>query len=319
MAATGRAGFHLAGLLAGLASEPPGGPVPAAELDELRVELDRAATVLVADLPPEARPLRLPKDRVASVLDCERFTLAVLGAELALSEPLVMGTLVDRLVARHVFPGTALGPTATSGEADVLDEVLAALVVSGADEVVAWIDACPVPERQRLARGLGEVATALTEGWGPVEPRWWPRVQVPAEVWLAGDAVVASTRFDLLLGGPLTGRAGVLVEVKSGPARPSHRSDLHWYALIAALRHRWAPDVVATWSAADDTLRPEPVNDGMLEAAARRGLAALGRLADLAGGREPTETAGARCGWCPDADRCSTGQAALRLAGSDDP
>jgi hypothetical protein len=68
---------------------------------------------------------------------------------------------------------------------------------------------------------------------------------------------------------------------------------------------------VAAWSAADDGLVPVPIGPGSLEAAARRGLAALDRLVELAGGRAPEVRPNGRCRWCPELDRCEPGLASL--------
>ena len=128
---------------------------------------------------------------------------------------------------------------------------------------------------------------------------------------LGGGDLLLTCTFDLALGGPGTDRPWVLVEVKAGAARDGNRSDLLWYSLVATLRHGRPPDVVAAWSAADDGLVPVPIGAGSLEAAARRALAALDRLVELAGGREPEVRPNSRCRWCPELDRCAPGLASL--------
>jgi hypothetical protein len=161
------------------------------------------------------------------------------------------------------------------------------------------------------------VATALDEGWGAIDDAWWPRCEQPVTVPLLGGRVLASGRFDVALGGPHTGRRGVILEVKAGAAARQQRSDLHWYALLAAWSWGEAPALVATWSAQDDSLSVEPVGEGMLEVAARRAVHAIERLALLAGGAEPEVRPSDRCRWCPVIHDCDEGLEHMRRAPQD--
>jgi hypothetical protein len=292
--------FTVRGVLDRLLAEPPAPP----DRDEVAGVLawfTEEAEARVERCPPEARPLRLPKARIESLLACERMTLAKLGA-LPLSEALVRGRCTDLLVAQHATTGLT---------ADVEADLLDALSARADHDVLVWLDESDDGGRDRLWRHAGRVRDALRAGWGPIDTGWWPRPQEPVRVPLAGGDLVLSCTFDLALGGPGTGRPWVLVEVKAGTARDGNRSDLLWYSLVAALRHRRPPDLVAAWSAADDGLVPVPISAGSLEAAGHRALAALDRLVELAAGREPEARPNPMCRWCPDLDRCSPGLASL--------
>jgi hypothetical protein len=292
--------FTVGGLLDSLLSAPPAAP----DKGEVRDLLDwfRAeAAARLEGCPPEVRPLRLPKQRIESLLACERMTVAQLGP-VPLAEPLVRGRCTDLQVAQHATVGLT-----AEVEADVRD----ALATRGDDDVLAWIDEAGDEAQERLWRHAANVREALHRGWGPIDGRWWPRPQERVQVPLAGGDLLLTCTVDLSLGGPGTGRPWVLVEVKAGTARDGTRTDLLWYSLVAALRHGRPPDVVAAWSAADDGLVPVPIGTGSLEAAARRGLAALDRLVELAAGREPEVRPNSRCRWCPELDRCPPGLASL--------
>ena len=63
---------------------------------------------------------------------------------------------------------------------------------------------------------------------------------------LAGGAVTVTGRLDVLLGGPPTGRPGVVVEVKGGRWYDGMRADGHLYALLVALRDGVVPAAVVT-------------------------------------------------------------------------
>lgn len=292
--------FTVGRLLDDLLRSPPA-PADQQDVEELVGWFTEEATARLEGCPPEARPLRLPKQRIESLLACETMTIAQLGP-LPLTEALVRGRCTDLQVAQHV----TIGLTADV-EADVRD----ALATRGDADVLAWIDEASDDEQQRLWRHAGQVRESLHRGWGSIDGGWWPRPQERVQVGLGGGDLLLTCTVDLALGGPGTVRPWVLVEVKAGAARDGNRSDLLWYSLVATLRHGRPPDVVAAWSAADDGLVPVPIGTGSLEAAARRALAALDRLVELAGGREPEVRPNSRCRWCPELDRCPPGLASL--------
>lgn len=279
--------------LSGLAGATPH-PSASAVLPELRHRLDEVAR----RVPPGARPVRAPKDVLTRVLACERHHTATAGERGArsLSEPVVRGLVLDRLLHHHVH-----------GEPTSLRSLLVAdgaLLAERDDDVLAWLDDPGERERRdRIGDDAAGFAAALRR-WGPIDPAWWPRCEDRLRVSLGDGAVVCSARLDLVLGGAPTGRPIVILEAKSGPFRQDHRAGLLWYALLAALRHGTPPAAVIGWSALDGTSSLQPITAGVLAAAAERAVAALTRLADLAVGREPTATPGRACAWCPALAGC---------------
>jgi len=305
--------FTVPALLAGLAdgSTRPVA-IDAGDLAELLGWFRAACASAVEGIPAEAQPLRLPKARVTDLLACERGAVARLG-DVAVGEALVRGRITDLLVAQHATVGlTADVEADVTGALDALGdegcEVRAWLTEGAGDDAGGGADAVG-----RVWRHAEVVRSRLAGGWGPLDRAWWPRCQERATVPLAGGALVLSATFDLVLGGPATGRPWVVVEVKSGQVSDRHRTDLLWYALVAALRHGSAPAWIATWTAADDGLVPVPVTLGTIEAAAHRGLAALDRLVGLVAGGVPTVSPHFGCSWCPELDRCEPGM--VRVAG----
>ncbi len=288
--------FTVREVLAEAAAQGSRMPASAECIEEMRAELDETCLEVVAGLNPAALPLRAPKRRITDMLSCERYTLERLLSG-PVTEALVRGTLVDLLVTHYTLRGACDDPLRVTTEA---------LEAQRDVEKLGWLATADRDAVKRVDAALQEAQAHLETSWGPIDRSWWPRHQVQAKVWLAGGAVLCSAQFDLLLGGPLTGLPGVLVEVKSGVQRVHERYDLFWYALLGALSQGWAPSVVATWSAQDDALLPERVTEGTLVSAARRGIDALTRIAELAGGREPTETVGPWCRWCPARDDCPT-------------
>jgi hypothetical protein len=164
------------------------------------------------------------------------------------------------------------------------------------DQVIAAAD--------ELAAPLAALAAAA-RAWSGIDPAWWPRTQTAAAVHLAGGRVVSEGRVDVELGGPLSGRPGVVVEVKSGAPRHGHLSEVTQYALLVTMRDGVAPALVARWYP-EGSLAAQPVTPDLLRSAARRLADAISIWGELQAGRPPTERSGPPCGWCPVADTCAT-------------
>ena len=100
---------------------------------------------------------------------------------------------------------------------------------------------------------------------------------------LAGGGIELSARPDLSIGAPAVDEASVaMVEIKSGGRRPEHRTDLHFYALLEALRSPAPPFVVATYYTRTGELDVDPVTEELLVDAARRTAVGTRLLWDLA-------------------------------------
>ena len=262
---------------------------------ELRAVLDLAARAAVENVDAELLPIRAPKDRISKVLACEQLAAStVVHGEL--SEPVVRGRVLDRLLHHHVHgAGPARGPALALAEG--------AFAAERDDELTSWLSS-HLDERARLADDASSFATRLRE-WGSIDPSWWPRCEDRLRVDLADGQLVCSAQIDLVVGGSPTGLPMVVVEVKSGRFGQDHRDGLFWYALLAAIRHGRPPAAVVGWSAWDGAGWCQPVTEGMLQGAAQRGIDAFARLGELARGRAPQRTACRGCTWCPERPTCS--------------
>lgn len=298
---TVRVGDLLDSVLAG--GPPITDPVPL--LDELRAGLDDAARAATDGVDPDLLPLRIPKDRIGRVLTCEALAMAT-GAGGGLSEAIVRGRILDRLLHHHVHGGgPAPGPALAIAEG--------AFAAERDDEVLAWLTA-DAATRARLADDAADFAERLRH-WGPIEGAWWPRCEDRLRVDLAGGRLVCAARIDLVAGGGPTGRPLVVVEVKSGRFGQDHREGLFWYALVAALRHREPPAAAVAWSAWDGSGWSQPVTEAVLRGAAARARTAIVRLGALARGAVPSRTPSRACTWCPERATCA---AAVDLEDGDD-
>ena len=128
----------------------------------------------------------------------------------------------------------------------------------------------------RIAGGGGAPGRRPRPTVAQAEPGLVARTQEALRVGVADGAVELSARVDLAVGRPGQQWASVaIVEVKSGARRIEHRADLHFYALIEALRNPAPPFVVATYYTRTGELDVDPVTEELLVAAGRRTLAGI--------------------------------------------
>jgi len=125
------------------------------------------------------------------------------------------------------------------------------------------------------------------------------------ELYLKGEfaeaQVVFSGRVDLMLGPLVPGQATrVLLDLKTGGARPEHAEDMRLYALLHLLRFGVPPRRVATFFLDSGGWQPEDVTEQVLDRAVERLLKAMARAAELLSeASTPRLTVGPWCGWCP--------------------
>ncbi len=256
----------------------------------------------IADaLPPGAAPIVLTKNRIRNVLACETGALASEAESTEMNAALMLGLLVDRLVATFVLTGSV--------PADAYATAVEAVRAERDERALSWLEVASPEDLDGLREDLAERAERIIESWPAVAATWWPRLEDRVTLPFADGKVLLSGRFDLLAGGAPTPVERVIVEVKAGTATAVHQPDLYWYGLLGALRDHVAPRAVAVWSAADGKTTTAPISAGSLESAAMRVGAAARRWIELNRGREPTLSPHPGCRWCPALPECATGQA----------
>jgi len=253
-----------------------GRPRPKADPDlaaRLRDELEQGL-LLVSQVPGDAgavrrgaaSPLVVTKDRLTRALSCGGSQGEIEFGRRAPSTAMACGAIVDALFRQLVTVGSIGEP--------MVDGLAALSVDDRQAELVSWIERMPGPEWDGLRAEVERQADGLLRRWPVLDPAWLPRTQEALRVGLAEGAVELSARVDLAIGRPVEDRASVaIVEVKSGGRRVEHRADLHFYALIEALRSPAPPFVVATYYTRTGELDVDPVTDDLLTAAGRRVLA----------------------------------------------
>jgi hypothetical protein len=274
----------------------PPQPPPPDGIAALRAGLDDAAgaALAVGGWSPD-EPLRLSKHLVTGLLRCPRRALT---DDQGAGDDLVVGWLVD---------AAAKLATVSPRRRVTVDAAVAFLTALG-DRAVADHLADLGPAARRLGADAAPRIDRLAASLAGVDAGWWPRVEDPVRVALAGGAVTLAGRIDIVLGGPPTGRPGVIVEVKGGRWHDGMRADGHLYALMVALRDGEVPASAVTL-VSDGTTLVEHIRPALLEHAAERLDEAMRVAARLAAGEAPAMLPGAHCGHCPVRRNCPAGRA----------
>lgn len=275
----------------------------------LRDWLEDGLVEAVAALPGDAEVVRVNKESLNQVLLCEAHLVAGRRVPRVGTVELARGSMVDALFRQWVTTGVIDDPW--------VDAVAAFDVEGDRDGVVAFVTGLSPALRGRLMTEVAEHAANIVQRWPVPSPAWLPRTQERLEVPLCGGRVVLAGVVDLMLGSPAQDRASVcLVELKSGARRIEHRGDLHFYALLEALRSGAPPFRIATYYSATGELDAEPVGEDTLVSALSRSLDGAIRLCRVAAGTEPARQPNHLCAWCVGLPGCEPGQ---RRAGTDVP
>jgi hypothetical protein len=250
---------------------------------------------------PSSPVVVVTKDRLTGVLACEAHHVVGEFGDRPLTPAMACGALVDVLFRQLIAVGSIDDPMADG---------LAALGVDDRQQdLVSWILGMPSAERKALRAEVERQADGLRRHWPALEPAWLPRTQESMRVGLAHGAVELSARVDLAIGRTAEDEASVaLVEIKAGARRVEHRADLHFYALVEALRSPAPPFVVATYYTRTGELDVDPVTVELLVGAVRRTIVGTRSLWNLAHGAVPRRTPNSLCGRCTLLPECEPGQ-----------
>ncbi len=276
--------------------ESPSVPPGAAERVRSRLE-DGLASL------PLTEPLWLSKGRLDELARCRGLLQASLAGEgepFAHSPQSAAGTLMHRAIQLDV---------AVERGADVRS-----VVERGAERLLEqdgafadhWVSLDALDRAERLAEAAASLAL-FRELFPPIPRSWQPVSEQALRARLAGGLVVLSGRLDLVLGRS----SRLLIDFKSGEARPAHAEDMRFYALMCTLAFERPPYRVATVFLQSMEWQAEDVTEETLDLAASRVVEAANAAAELAGGAEPELTPGPHCSWCP---RRATCPAALEKA-----
>ena len=271
--------------------DPDGPGVPPRAAERLR---DRIEGELAGLSFPET--LWLSKGRVEDLARCRGLLDASLkgeGEPFAHSAQSAAGTLMHRAVQLDVAVERAVDVrSVVERSADRLIEQ-----DGGFGRYWAGLDA--LDRAERLADASASLAM-FREMFPPIPRAWQPVAEQPMRTRLADGAVVLSGRLDLVLGR----RQRLLIDFKSGEARPAHAEDMRFYALLCTLAFGRPPYRVATVFLQSMEWQAEDVTEETLDLAAARVIETATIAAALIGGATPNLTAGPHCAWCPRRPTC---------------
>ncbi|HUF33857.1 MAG TPA: PD-(D/E)XK nuclease family protein [Acidimicrobiales bacterium] len=257
----------------------------------LRDELEGAIAPLAASLD---RPLWVAKAALGRVQACETHHLDEEAADFEWSVPAARGTVAHKAIELSLH---------LRGDPTPLGLVDAALDRLGDDpdsSLASFLLGLDEPARADLRSEVNAMVASFVELWPPLQRAWRPETESRRRVELCGGRVILSGKVDLTLGAPAGVTAGrLVVDLKTGTAHAGHVDDLRFYALLDTLRGGVPPFRVASYYLDSGTFRPEDVTPAVLEAAVRRTVAGVTRMAELRLGlRSPAVTPNPTCRWC---------------------
>lgn len=287
-------------VLDALARSPDWQPLPTSVIDDVR-RIVHDGLALIADRYSKQKSLWLSKATLAGIHACEQSFIATRDS-FEWNPATATGTVLHKAIELTLHwrgdpvPG------------DVVDEAIARLA-DDQRSIGEYIEAIGAAERAQLRSNVVDLLTRFEECFPPLKASWRPVTESAARYELFDGAIVLAGRSDLTLGMP---GAKVIVDFKSGGIHPRHREDLRFYALVEALRSGMAPRRLATYSLSAARADVEEVSEGVLQAAARRVIAAAQLVTELlVDKRPPTRRAGVQCRWCPLNVDCEPGVAYL--------
>lgn len=265
---------------------------------QLRWFLEAGTADAVAELPAD-RSLYVSKSRLAGVHGCEaRF----LHDDFAWSVPAARGKVAHKAIELSIHWREEPFPLV------LVDEALARLE-NAEDSFGQWLQGLRDVERAELRAEAGERVLQFLECWPPLKKQWRPGTEVSIRQELHGGKVVLQGKVDLTIGGADGLVAGkILIDLKTGAARPVHFEDLRFYALVETMRIGTPPLRLASYYLDQGALHPEDVNEGVLRAAAARTVDGIVKMVELELElRPPGYAPSGLCRWCPARSSCDAG------------
>lgn len=155
-------------------------------------------------------------------------------------------------------------------------------------------------ERAGLLVEAGRHLVWFRDSFPPIQRRWAPQTELRLRAALLRGAVVLSGAPDLVLGR----RRRLVVDFKTGQARPEHPEDMRYYALLMLLRTGMAPYRVATFFLDSGEWQSEEVTEETVRRAADRVCRSAVTAYRLRRRGRPELRPASHCAWCPRRERC---------------
>lgn len=262
--------------------------------DELRAEISDRIAPWTGSLSPD-EPLFVSKHALMTVHGCEaRFVHEQSTNDFDWTVPFARGAVVHKAIELSIhWRGSPLA-------LDLVDESLARLTEQERSLGV-FLQSMSESDRAQLRSDTNDQMTAFMETWPKLQPAWRPVTEGRVRAEFLGGRVVASGKVDLTLGQPDGLRAGkVIIDLKTGRTRSTHRDDLRFYSLLETLRIGTPPRLCASYYLDQGMFTPEVVSVDTLRAATERFISGVEAMVELkTEERDATKRVSAGCRWCP--------------------
>ncbi len=270
---------------------------------EIRTRLEQELVTTADELD---EPLWVSKRSLAAVHGCEAHYLADRKIPFTYSIPVARGSVAHKAIELSVHIGSPRSPAVLVTEAiEILSE--------GQNALADFLHHLDEAERAELVGESIAMVSGFLDTFPPLRRGWRPTTEPSKRAELCSNKITLGGRFDLTLGAPDDTTAGrVIIDMKTGGFSPEHREDMRFYALIETLVTGVPPLMIATHYLESGRLHEEMVDENVLDAAVRRTVDGVRRLALL--DRHPTEAVrkpGPPCRWCPISEDCEPGSAWL--------
>jgi hypothetical protein len=276
----------------------------------------RLQAIAEAEIEGETAPggVSISKRLMSDLSKCEGFFAATLlreGPPFEHSEVSASGSLLHRAIKEDIAVGSA---DRIDGPDDVCRAALGKLLESDREFAGYWatIDA---DARARICDRAAALLARFREVFPPLRQmrsELQPAAEAPYRADLNEDNVTLRGIVDLAIGRVEPNVASrLLIDHKTGNARPEFAEEMRFYALILALSKPGAPPYrIASYFVESGEWQAEDVDGRILEHTAKR----VGRAARLAidivnETARLTLTPGPYCSWCPRARTCPSSAA----------
>jgi len=278
-----------------------GQPRPTFDADlasRLRADLEGRLAPVAAQL--EGHVLVVHKSALARVHACEGHHVAETEAGFSWSSAAAVGVVAHKAIELSV----SLAPP--DGLAALVDVAIERISVDVDRGPGAWLAEASELDRAEVRSGAIDRVLKFEDEFPPIKRSWRPRLESTLLTSLCGDRIVVRGKVDLALGQAHGTTAGVLiVDFKTGKLRRDHTDDLRFYALLETLRSGVPPFRVASWYLDSGQCHQEDVDEGLLQAAARRLVDGARKLCELdVAHRRATLSPGPVCNYCSARQTC---------------
>lgn len=253
-------------------------------------------------------PIFLAKHTLNLLHGCEARFIAEQNEPFSWSVPIARGMVAHKAIELH------LGRRGNPTPLDLVEDAVARLEAEQRS-ISTFLQEMNEADRAQLTSDANEVVATFFETFPPIKRTWRPVCESRVRADFCEANITLSGKVDLTLGQANGMTAGkVLFDLKTGKAHHSHVEDLRFYALLETLKVGTPPRLLVNYYLESGTPQFEAVTEDLLFSTALRVVDGLRTFVELreSDARQPVESPGINCRWCPAKETCEPGQLHLR-------